>query len=118
MYFSTRKNQGTVFIVREGHPVLCVADPLTAQDRADLRRVRQGTWRTDSDDAIAAVRKHRDVDHALTTGSSNQISYGIDLRRQRTWGIKGSATDTGLSFAAVVDMAKPTVTSLTVNPPG
>lgn len=115
VYFSTKKNRGTVFIVREGHPVLCVADPLTAQDRVDLRRVRPGAWRTDSDDAIKAVRAHRDVDRALTTAQSNQISYGIDLRQQRTWGLKGSSADTGLTFAAVVDLAKPKVSGLTVN---
>ncbi len=116
VYYSTKKNRGTVFIVREGHPVVCVADPLTAQDRVDLRRVRSGAWRTDSDDAIKAVRAHRNVDRALATATSNQVSYGIDLRQNRVWGIKGSSSDTGLSFAATVDLAKPKVTSLSVNP--
>jgi hypothetical protein len=115
VYYSLSKNQGTGILIREGHEPVCIADPLTAQDRVDLQHVTPSTWPTDSAEAMAALRANNTrLDEALRTSRDAQVSYGFDLRSGNTWGIKGQAQDQGLSFIGVVDLTSTSVQSLDV----
>jgi hypothetical protein len=115
VYYSVSKNQGTGILIREGREPVCVADPLTAQDRVDLQQVNSATWPTDSAEAMAALRANNArLDEALRTSRDARVSYGFDLRSSTTWGIKGDAPDQGVSFYGLVDLANATVQSLDV----
>lgn len=106
VYFSTSKDQGTGFVVRQGRETVCVADPLTAQDREELKHVRSLTYAVDSAEAMTALRAaSAELDDAFKTSRNPQLYYGFDLRKEATWGIKGHASDRGIaSFHGVVDL--------------
>jgi hypothetical protein len=116
VYYSTSKDMGMAVIVRSGHDNVCIADPLTANDRVELRNVRSITWTTDSPEAIAAIRaKDATIDRALSQSKNAQVSYGIDLRRSNIWGIKGQSPDQGVTFAAEVSLTSLAVTKVNVS---
>jgi len=117
VYYSFSRDMGISVLVRPEHDLACAADPLTAEDRAQLKNLRLLEWRTDSTEAMAAVRAMSEtLDRALSASSNAQVSYGFDLREGSSWGIKGRAPDQGVSFFGRVSLTSPTVTSLEVTP--
>lgn len=115
VFYSLSKNRGTSFLVRLGHRILCAADPLTARDRADLRKVRRLRWTTDSNEAMAAIRaRYPAIERALSQSRQAQVSYGVDLRSSNRWGIKGYLPDLGVTFSAEVALTSLTVTNVSV----
>ena len=115
VFVSLSKGVGISILVREGQDLACAADPLTAEEKVQFGQFRTRAWMTDSTEAMAAVRGRSEViDRALSASSNAQVSYGFDFREGSSWGIKGRASDQGISFFATVSLVGATVTSLDI----